>query len=50
MDLTSRLAEAIKQTRIVIEETDRPDLLDALERGLEHLENGLAVLQEDGED
>lgn len=46
MELASRVREAIKQTRIAIEQTDRPDALHFLERGLEQLENALKALEE----
>jgi PleD family two-component response regulator len=45
MDLASRLREAIKQTHIVIEETDHSDVHQTLKAGLERLEKGLESLE-----
>lgn len=49
MEIAGRLREAIKQTRIAIEETDRPDVLRILEEGLERLENGPELLETNDE-
>lgn len=45
MVITNRDREAIKQTRIVIEQTDRPEPLEFLEGGREQLENASQALE-----
>lgn len=47
MEVASRIREAIKQTRLAIEDTKQPEPLRFLEHGLESLETALTSLEED---
>ncbi|MFU1783261.1 hypothetical protein ACM16X_17990 [Haloarcula japonica] len=45
--MPSRLKEAIKQIRIVKEDTDGPEVTQELEQALESLENAVEMLEND---
>lgn len=49
MELAHRLEEALKQTKIVIEQTDRGDIIEVLSEGLEYLERGVELLENDND-
>lgn len=45
--MPDRLREAIKQIRIVKEDTDDPEVIQDLEQAVESLENAVEILEND---
>jgi hypothetical protein len=49
MEVTARLEEAIKQTRLAKQEVERSEASRSLEQGLESLQDGLESLEKEDE-
>lgn len=49
MEVTARLEEAIKQTRLAKQEVERSEASQYLEQGLESLQDGLESLEKEDE-